>query len=172
MRLAAWRRWQEAAGPWRGWAICPALTVACSPQPPCDVASTTVLDLSDLLASTGTAVVLDIEPCLGVRSAAAANARGLGHVVLVLPRWPHTDAILPTATLAATLVACSRHLREPNNASNVVFVLDGEREGSVWRPVYDVRVDNRYALGIADLPNLQTLRGAGIQRLVKVTVQQ
>jgi hypothetical protein len=51
----------------------------------------------------------------------------------------------------------------------VVFVLDAEREVSIRRPRGDPRADNRYALAIGDLPNLATLRAAGIQRLIKVT---
>lgn len=124
-------------------------------------------DLASILAVDGTAVVLDLEARLGLRLAVAVNRQSLAHVVVVLPRWPHADAILPIDELLGTLIEASREVRAVN-ASNVVFVLDGERQQSVARPAADSRVDNRYSLAAADLPNLATLRAAGIQRVVKV----
>jgi hypothetical protein len=114
-------------------------------------------------------MILDLEPVLGVRIAAEVSRQRLAHVVLVLPRWPHADAILPTGELIAALVGEAPQLRAPENEARVVFVLDGERETSVRRSSGDGRVDNRYALSIGDLPNLARLRAAGIQRLIKVT---
>ena len=170
--LRAWSRWQRAAGPWRGWAICPALTM------PGGVLSSDVRttkrclpEVEPTLESGGTALVLDLEPALGVLIAAEISRRQLAHVVLVLPRWPHEHAVLPVGDLLATLVASSRHLREPTLASNVVFVLDAERQQSIRRPATDARVDNRYSLSVGDLPNLATLRQAGIQRILKVAHQ-
>jgi hypothetical protein len=120
----------------------------------------------------GTAMVLDLEPVLGVRIAAEVSRQRLAHVVLVLPRWPHADAVLATDRLASTLIATAAQLSAGDSRSNVVFVLDAEREASIHRPPEDGRVDNRYALSVGDLPNLATLRAAGIQRLVKVTPQR
>jgi hypothetical protein len=173
VNLKAWERWQLAAGPWRGWAVCPALTMPDSSAAPGGASNTsTVVDLLETLAEGDTAVVLDVDPMLGVRSAARASRRGLAHVVLVLPRWPHADAVLPVDNLLAALVATSRQLRSADGASNVVFILDGERQRSTRRPSDDPRVDNRYVLAVGDLPNLATLRGAGIRRLVRVVRQQ
>jgi hypothetical protein len=120
----------------------------------------------------GTAMVLDLEPVLGVRIAAEVSRQRLAHVVLVLPRWPHADAVLATDRLASTLIATAPQLSAGDARSNVVFVLDADREASIRRPPKDQRVDNRYALSVGDLPNLATLRAAGIQRLVKVTPQR
>jgi len=172
-RLTAWERWQAAAGPWRGWVICPALTM------PSGVESSDValdkapwikpLPTVEEALRDGTALILNLEPVLGVRIAAEVSRQRLAHVVLVLPRWPHADAVLPTRELIATLVGVSPRLRAAESGASVVFVLDAEREASVGRPPGDARVDNRYALSVGDLPNLATLRAAGIQRLLKVT---
>jgi hypothetical protein len=77
--------------------------------------------------------------------------------------------VLPTGELITTLVDSSRQLRSDDAVQNVVFVLDGERSGSIRRPAGDPRIDNRYDLAVGDLPNLQRLQAAGIQRVVKVT---
>jgi hypothetical protein len=199
LRQRAWARWQAAAGPWRGWAICPALSMPQAPvaagaasaadvhdlsevlQPggtagvrdPTEVPRTDgtpgVLDLTDVLRTEGTAVLLDLEPLVSIASAADVSRRGLAHVVLVLPRWPHTDAILPTGALATLLLESSRRLGAQPVASNVVFILDAERQTPVRRPAHDARVDNRYPIMASDLPNLATLQRAGIKRVVKVT---
>jgi hypothetical protein len=169
-RLSAWVRWQDAAGPWRGWAVCPALTM------PAEVPDSIVsrmertdlaAGLADVLSAAGTAVVLDLEPSEGVRLAADANRLGLAHVVVVLPRWPHAEALLPTDELIATLVGTAQKV-QPISSTNVIFVLDAERERSLRRPASDQRVDNRYALPVGDLPGLAALRSAGIQRVVRV----
>jgi hypothetical protein len=127
---------------------------------------TSLPDVRRVLDRDGTALVVDLDPLVGVALAAAASRTA--HVVLVLPRWPHADAVLPCETLTATLVQKATHL-SAYAGSNVLFVLDRERNKSVSRPIADPRVDNRYELGPNDLPNLQTLRAAGIQRIVKVT---
>jgi hypothetical protein len=175
-RLTAWKRWQAAAGPWRGWAVCPALTMPVGVVD--DLSGTachSTVDIAELAQSLRlgeAAVVLDLEPVLGVRLAAELSRQQLAHVVLALPRWPHADAVLATDRLASTLVATAARLSAGGDRSNVVFVLDGERQTSLRRPLKDRRVDNRYALSLADLPNIATLRGAGIRRLLKVTHQR
>src|SRR5579864_5129486 len=103
-RLNAWRRWQAAAGPWRGYCICPALTVLEStvsestlspPRPPSlPVPGRKGGDFLRLFKEH-TAVVVDLDPLVGVELAAEASQRRLAHVVLVLPRWPHANAVLP-----------------------------------------------------------------------------
>src|SRR5579859_1254712 len=122
MHLRAWSRWQNAAGPWRGWAVCPALTVpdvALAARVP--TAAERLPAVEPILRGGGAAVVLDLKPALGVRIAVAVSRQQLAYVVLVLPRWPHASAVLPYEDLVAALVAASRHLREPDVASNVVF---------------------------------------------------
>jgi hypothetical protein len=121
------------------------------------------------LGGAPTALVLELEPALGVRIAAELNRRQPTNVVVILPRWPHADAILPTADLIAALVETSPRVRQRQSAPHVVFVLDGDRSRSVRRPPSDSRIDNRYDLAVADLPGLRELRSAGIQRIVKLS---
>jgi hypothetical protein len=128
-----------------------------------------VLDVAAILVGGSTAVVLDLDPITGLRVAADLSGRRLADVVVVLPRWPHAEAVLPTQELIAELVQSSNRLRAQAATTNVVFVLDGERARSIRRPARDPRVDNRYDVSAGDLPNLQQLRAAGIRRVVKVT---
>src|SRR5205809_2167745 len=64
-------------------------------------------ELETVLGEGATAVVLDLEPAWGVRLAAAASHRRLANVVLVLPRWPHANAVLPCNALIATLIGAA-----------------------------------------------------------------
>lgn len=190
IKLEAWARWQAAAGAWRGWAICPALTMPTDAAPtdvaPTDVARTEsgwsdvdvemveLVELVEALASTTlagapTALAIDLDPVLGVHLAAALNQRALASVVLLLPRWPHADAVLPSGKLIWALVDASRHVRRCPSAQHVVFVLDGERSKSIVRPTIDSRIDNRYDLAVSDLPTLRQLRCAGVERIVKLS---
>jgi hypothetical protein len=167
-RVAVWRRWQAAAGPWRGYVVCPALQVGTLPLIP--FANRPVPSAEPLFGSAPTAVIVDLDPVVGVKLAASMSQGGRAHVVLVLPRWPHTQAVLPSEQLLSTLVVTSRWLTQPPHAAHVMFVVDAERRKDIApRPARDARVDNRYDLIAGDLPNLQTLRAAGIQRIVKVT---
>jgi hypothetical protein len=135
-----------------------------APDPPPEVP-----DVAAALAGGPTALVLNLEPIVGVQAAKSLSARGLAAVVLVLPRWPHVEAVLPTARLVEALVHGATDLSTKPTAGNVVFVLDGERTRSMRRPPGDPRVDNRYDIGVGDLPNLEQLQGAGIRRVVTVT---
>jgi hypothetical protein len=118
-------------------------------------------------------LVIDLEPALGVRLAADLSRRGLANVVLVLPRWPHEDAVLPTREILGMLLFASRYLETTKPKPNVAFVLDAERQVRIpRRPAADPRVDNRYPLSVSDLPSLATLREGGIRRVVKVTRQR
>jgi hypothetical protein len=128
-----------------------------------------VLELEAALRGGPTALVMDLEPLLGVRLAADLSHRARANVVLVLPRWPHPRAILPTESLIAALLGGAENLKAGRVASDVVFILDGERTTSVRRTTLDARVDNRYDLAVGDLPNLEQLRAAGIQRVVKLS---
>lgn len=169
-RPRSWRRWQAAAGPWRGWVVCPALSMP-SPVEPArgePLPDIEVPELARSLQGDGTAVVIDLEPVLGLAIAADLSHRQLAHVVLVLPRWPHLDAVLPCDEFVCQLVEAAGSLKAAK-AQNVVFVLDGERQKPVRRRTNDWRVDNRYALAPGDLPAPGVLRRAGIQRIVKIT---
>jgi hypothetical protein len=173
LRERAWRRWQAAAGAWRGWSTCLPLqapdidgvTSRPSTSPP--AAETLVTHLIESLANDPTLFLVDLDPLLGVHVAAALNRRHLAHAVLVLPRWPYRDAVLPVDNLLHALITQSRRLT-PTALPHVVFVLDADRQRSIRRSSRDGRADNRYRLSASDLPPLAALRRAGIQRLVKV----
>ena len=178
MRRGVWERWQAAAGPWRGWAVCPLLRVPrLEPTPTLtrkpDLAGAVYKELRESLEETGgTAVVLDLEPIVAVEAAARLNAERIAHPVLVLPRWPYAEAILPFDRLLDALIEGARLLTRPTERlPNVVFVLDGERNTPVpGRTAVDSRADNRFRLSSADMPTLRDLRAGGIRRVVKVTL--
>jgi hypothetical protein len=169
----AWARWQAAAGLWQGWSVCPALlapetadiTPVRSPRP---AAERIAAELTSTLQAPGTAIVIDVEPVLGVHVAARLNQLRLANAVLLLPRWPYERAILPVDGLLHGLVSLSERLCA-EDLPNVAFVLDAERSLAVpHRGVNDERADNRYRLTVADLPNLAALRARGIHKVVKV----
>jgi hypothetical protein len=133
----------------------------------------TALDVEPIARTTldgvPTALVIDLNPVLGVRLAASLSRPGTSNVVIILPRWPHALAILPTDTLISALIEESANVCQPAAAQHVIFVLDGERSRRVRRPTTDPRIDNRYDLAVADLPNLRQLQAAGIERIVKLS---
>jgi hypothetical protein len=173
-RSRAWARWQQAAGWWRGWSICPVLQAPGAAEraaPPADPQAERLADTlsTSLAASDGTLIALDLEPALGVQVAARLNQRRCAHAVLLLPRWPADEALLPTTELLAVVLREQRRLSDAPDLRHVVFVLDAVRSESLPnRPATDRRVDNRYRLAAADLPNLAALRARGIERVVKV----
>ena len=114
-----------------------------------------------------TLLALDLELVTGIHIAAQLSKRGLAHVVLVLPRWPYAEAVLPTDELTRALLDLAPRPR-PVATTNVVFVVDAERSATIVRPRQDRRADNRYRLSPGDLPNLAALRRHGIQRVVKI----
>ncbi|HET6317855.1 MAG TPA: hypothetical protein VFG86_15485 [Chloroflexota bacterium] len=117
-----------------------------------------------VLHRQGTLCVLDLQPTLGVQ--VAARVADLAHPVLVLPRWPYADAVLPTETLLATLLAEAPNLPTTTELlPNVVLVLDAERSRAIRRRRADPRADNRYPTASLELPDLKTLRARGIGRI-------
>jgi hypothetical protein len=164
-------RWLAAAGPWHLWTVCPALVAPHSPIA-AETARPDTAPLVEALARTlahgHTLVALDLNPVMGVHVAAQINQRGLAHVVLLLPRWPYDDAVLPTRELTRVLVECARSVVFNQHSTNVVFVLDAQRGTAVGRPHRDARADNRYRLSPADLPNLAALRAHRVERVVRV----
>jgi hypothetical protein len=174
VRQRAWQRWQAAAGSWRGWSVCPAL---CSPDAddiaprplPCAVVERLGLETAAALRGPGTLLVIDLDPLEGIHVAASLNRLRLAHVVIVLPRWPYAEAVLPVDGLIHALVTESRRLVRDEALPNVAFVLDAERNRSIpHRSVTDRRADNRYCLGQADLPDLAALRARGIRRVLRL----
>ncbi len=121
------------------------------------------------LGGGGTALILDLEPSLGVCIAARLNELRVANAVLLLPRWPYRKAVLPVAELLDSLVSQAARLT-PGNLRNVTFVLDAERSRAVpHRSRRDIRADNRYRLSVADLPNLSALRARAITKVVKLS---
>jgi hypothetical protein len=113
--------------------------------------------------------VIDLDPVVGVRIAAELSHRPLANAVVILPRWPHADAVLPADDLIAALVEASSRVRRSESAFHVIFVLDGNRSRSIRRTSGDPRIDNRYDLAVGDMPTLRQLRQAGIERIVKLS---
>jgi hypothetical protein len=178
MRWGVWARWQAAAGPWQGWSVCPSL-LAPEATHIAPVAARAVRPtakrLADYLAGSmregeGILALLDLEPVLGVHVAAQLNQWHLANAVLVLPRWPYRQAILPVDGLLHALVTLATRLSTEARLPNVVFVCDASRSRPVPnRPTPDARADNRYRLLVSDLPNLATLRAHGIRRIEKIS---
>jgi hypothetical protein len=160
----AWWRWQQAAGPWQGWSICPALL---SPAPldaatPASGAKQLASALAHELRDQPTLVALHLDPVTGVQI--AARLANIAHPVLLIPRWPYPRAVLPTHHLVHALIENARRLpRDDTRRAHVVFILDTQH-GRWHRTV----VDNRYRLSPGDLPDLRTLRERGIQRVLKI----
>jgi hypothetical protein len=154
--------------------VCPALvapeTVHITPNRSWrPLAENIVASLASNLDHGGTALILDLEPVMGVCVAARLNQLRLANAVLLLPRWPYQQAILPVDSLLHSLVSQATQLLV-GDLPNVAFVLDAERTRAVpHRARYDQRADNRYRLTVADLPNLATLRARGIRRVVKLS---
>jgi hypothetical protein len=121
------------------------------------------------LGGPPTALVIDLDPVAGVCIAAALNQQALARPVLIVPRWPHLDAVLPSSEFIGALVRESRRVQCHVETAHVAFVLDGERSRSIRRPAADPRIDNRYDLAVGDLPTLRQLRRAGIERIVKLS---
>jgi hypothetical protein len=171
----AWNRWQACAGPWQGWSVCPALLApeveeVIPREEKRPVARALAANLAGALQGGGVLVVLDLEPILGVHIAAWLNQWRVANGVLVLPRWPYRQALLPVDGLVHALVAQARRLTDEANLPNVAFVLDAERaRAREKRSARDARADNRYRLLVGDLPSLADLRGHGIRQVVKVT---
>jgi hypothetical protein len=171
----AWDRWQACAGPWQGWSVCPALLAPGVDEViPRVVRRPSARALAASLASSlqpgGVLVIIDLEPILGVHVAALLNQWRVANGVLLLPRWPYRQAILPVDGLLHALVGQTRRLIGAERLPNVAFVLDAERSRSApKRAASDARADNRYRLAAADLPNLAALRAHGIREVRKVS---
>jgi len=174
VRQRAWQQWRAAAGPWQGWGVCPAL---CAPDGddivprslPCAADPRLGLETAAALRGPATLLVIDLDPLRGIHLGAYLNRLRLANVVIVLPRWPYAEAVLPVDGVIRALLDESRRLVRGEALPNVAFVLDAERNRSVPnRPVTDRRADNRYRLGQADLPDLAALRARGIRRVLKL----
>lgn len=114
-------------------------------------------------------VVLDLPPELGVQAAGAAARAHAAWPVLVLGRWPDVDAVLPSGALVARLLTEPLPRLDRGAApASAALVLDGERLPALeGRSPLDPRVDNRFDLTPADLPDAGAVRTA-VERVVDV----
>jgi hypothetical protein len=155
--------------------VCPALLAPdadqIEPRPVSPLGVDAITDgLVSQLAMGGTFVLLDLEPVVGIHVAARLNQLRLANAVLVLPRWPYQDAILPVEGLLHALITQSGQLPPEERMPNAVFVVDAGRSKPVrGRSKSDHRADNRYRLSVSDLPNLAALRKHGIRRVVHIS---
>jgi hypothetical protein len=186
--LRAWDAWEAAAGPWRRWSVClpllgPGLDELPNPERlgrrrHADRRTTKLLaSLSSQLspavepgaelAVEPTLLILDLQPELGLRLAAAMNRQGLARPLLLLGRWPYAEAVLPAWPVVDTAMAESRGLRADVSAQHVVAVLDGQRTlACPDRPADDPRADNRYQLAPQDLPDTEARLARGIRQVI------
>ncbi|MBV9543187.1 MAG: hypothetical protein JOY61_02285 [Chloroflexi bacterium] len=118
-----------------------------------------------------TLVVLDLDVCLSIQLAGELFRRRAAHPVLLVPRWPYAEAVLPLEPMLTTLLSEAATLPpSTRRLPSVAFALDDRRNMPVpGRPPDDIRADNRYRLGVADLPDLRTLRTRGITRVLKLS---
>jgi hypothetical protein len=175
VRWRIWERWLSAGGAWKGWSVCPALLApeADDIRPRSVVASGTNLIVDALagqLTIGGTCVLLDMEPTVGIHVAARLNQMRLANVVLVLPRWPYIQGVLPVDGLLQALISQSARLVAEDRLPNVVFVVDAQRSIHLQRKSKtEARADNRYRLNASDLPNLAVLRARNVHRILKIS---
>lgn len=169
----AHERWAAAAGPWRRWMMAAPL-LAPFAWSRADVRSRhntrarrVAAVLEEKARAAPTLLVLDLPPTLGAAAAALLAERGVAHPVLHLVRWPYPMAVLPTRPLLDVLLQLAEALPANLRAQSVAVVLDGERDlPASGRSALDRRVDNRYEISAEELPDVASLRAAGIARAV------
>jgi hypothetical protein len=171
----AWHRWQACAGVWQGWTICPTLLapeveeviprVVRRPA-----ARTLAATVADGLESGGVLVLLDLEPILGVHVAALLNQWHVANGVLVLPRWPYRQAILPGRRSGHALVGQTRRLTSRTPAERRVRPRRGTQPAgaAALRPVTP-RADNRYRLRSCRSARSGRPRARGIRQVRKLS---
>jgi len=83
--------------------------------------------------------------------------------------WPASHEIIPAEETLAALVTMSPGMPdEGGEASHPVFLLDAWRMAHRFDLPPDETYDNRYALSVSDLPDVEVLRARGIRRVVYV----
>ena len=192
--LAAYDAWQAAAGPWARWTMFLPLLGPGLDELPTDLGrppqrraiDALVQKLIAQLDPGGTRalraparvlaaaqprrsmVVLDLAPEVGLRVAADLARRGLARPLVLIGRWPYSQAILPAQPVVQTAVAEARGIAAAAGP-HLVVVLDAERSRPLpHRPARDRRADNRYVLVAEDFPEPAALVQAGIQRVLDV----
>ncbi|MDB4946293.1 MAG: hypothetical protein JWP97_5827 [Labilithrix sp.] len=89
--------------------------------------------------------------------------------VVTFNNWPAEEAVVPAdETLAGLIAFPPRSLPEGTTAAHPVLVLDSWRLAFRFDKPADDVYDNRYMLSPGDLPDIETLKAQGIQRVVYV----
>ncbi|HLI25676.1 MAG TPA: hypothetical protein VKZ60_01310 [Chloroflexota bacterium] len=175
---ALYRAWYAAAGPWAGyWRAVPLIGLARGaarpvPRAAAPARATAPALAAEIVARGGTdgwlgrsqvLVVLDLPAAEGVLVACALAAWNV-RPVLVFPQWPAPRATVACAALLAVLAAPPPPLPAVASAQ-YAFVLARERAAALPAAVLATRLDTRYALGTADLPDAAALGAAGVTAL-------
>lgn len=154
-------RWQHAAGAYWPYVcaapfLCDRIVRAdgvvrrgqgCSLAPPRRLPA-----LARALAASAAAVPSDLHPAIFVdlppvqSLAATVDLVDAGFVVVpIIQRWVVVPAVLDCRSLVARLAWAGRQVRRPVAERGVVFLLDGDRDGTRARNARNFRVfDNRY----------------------------
>ncbi len=131
---------------------------------------------AEQLAASGlpehTMWIVDLRGAASVAfGAALASPRSGGAVSLVTTfnNWPAPDEVVPAEETLAALVTLSPGALDDGSAGSCpVFLLDAWRMAHRFEELSDEAYDNRYALSVADLPDVARLRENGITRVVYV----
>ncbi len=131
---------------------------------------------AEQLAASGlperTMGLVDLRGAASIAFGAALASRPSGGAVSLVTtfnNWPAPDEIVPAEeTLAALVTTSPGAFADGSAGSSPVFLLDAWRMAYRFEEPSDDAYDNRYALSVADLPDVATLRESGIQRVVYV----
>lgn len=173
-----WECWLAAAGTWQGWSVCPLLLSpnleTVEPRPPSAWKLRMAAELTEKIQSdltgTGTCLLVDLDPAIGISIAGVLCARGVAQPLVLLPRWPYASAILDSAEPLWTLREAAPVGVAPIPSGNVCIVIDAQRQtGPTRQRTESTRVDNRYQLMPHDFPSLSDLRARDIRRIVRLS---
>lgn len=88
--------------------------------------------------------------------------------VLTFNNWPADEGLIPAEETLAGMIAFSPRPSVASTQAAPVFLLDSWRLAYRFDEPDEETYDNRYVLGQADLPDPETLRLAGINRVIYV----
>ncbi|GAC1314813.1 MAG: hypothetical protein NVSMB2_04900 [Chloroflexota bacterium] len=172
-----WERWLAAAGTWQGWSMCPLLVSPgiedVEPHAPSHRLHERARHLREEvqleLAESGTCLLLDLDPVVGISIAGALCDEGVARPLLLLPRWPYCSAVLDAPQSLWALTEFAPHPVDHIRA-NVCIVIDAQRQtGDVAKKNKRGQVDNRYRLSALDFPSLNELRAREIRRILRLS---
>jgi hypothetical protein len=177
------RRWQlPPSDPWAPYAKYTLLS-ALDPSPQeVELPDVTTLDDVQRAATAGrqiaangipanTMFVVDLRGAASVAFGVALSAASRQPVSLVptFNNWPGQDELVPAEeTLAALATMSPRQPEDDGSVTTPVFLLDAWRLAYRYEDPGEDTYDNRYILTAGDLPDADTLRARGIERVVYV----